>query len=346
MHNINWTLAAPYPSAPSKPEGLRARMLCHFCDEFPFLHDTSISLCQGGLFIAWYACTQGEIEGATRIVGRFSPDGEDWRPLEIVEEGREYHYVPASFFEENRQFRAVVTVMTGHDRPIGFDELLRCDKGWEKLGSSALPFLFNTTPITAPDGALIAGGRFSPIVGELPRIPAIIRRARGESDWRLIRFPGEWDMGAYPLPFPETAILPDGGLIEAIVRNDNGQPRVYRSSDAGLSWAYAGESDLPAAGSKLYGGRLSDGRQYLIFNERTPARDRSRLVMALRDCSDRPFDRLLLLADGWDSELESGPYWHYPWACEYNGRLYVSCTSNGPDNRRNAVLFDFPLASV
>ena len=95
----------------------------------------------------------------------------------------------------------------------------------------------------------------------------------------------------------------------------------------------------------MYGGTLSDGRDFLFYNERTPQNDRSRLVMALRE-GDGGFTKLYLIADGYDDALRCGPYWHYPSVCEWDGTLYVSCTANGPDNLRDAVVYRIPVKSL
>ena len=322
------------------------RILCRPTNERPFLHDTSTSLCGSGLYAAWYACTEGEIAGETSIRGRFSPDGELWGPVETVAEGRDYHYVPASFYENGEGFHALVTRMTGHDRPADVLELIRRPSGWERVRIHRIPFLFNTAPLPLPDGALLAGGRVSPAPGELPRIPAAARLEPGSPDWTVIPMPGPWERGAYPLPVPETALLVRNSSVEAYVRNDGGNPWLFRSVDGGRTWTFAGECDIPAAGSKLYAGTLSDGREFLLYNERTPANDRSRLVLSLRAPGSGDFAARMILADGYDAASDAGPFWHYPWAAERDGILWVSCTANGPDNRRSCALIRIPLNAL
>lgn len=340
-HSFHWTGKTPYPVSAPRPEGMTLQILRRPTDALPFLHDTSVSRCGEGLFAAWYTCTEGEIAGETCIMGRYSPDGVHWDPVETVVGGTDYHYVPASFYTANGQFRALVTTMTGHDRPVSVMELARTENGWQRLREHSIPFLFNTAPVSLPNGTLLAAGRIAPEVGELPRIPAVARKIPCCEDWQVFPMPGDWKSMGYPLPIPETTLLCHGNSIETIVRNDRGSPWVFCTEDPVENWHFAGESVLPIAGVKMYSGTLPDGRLFLLYNEITPAKDRSRLVMALG--SSEGFDRLYTLADGYDSVAEAGPYWHYPWAAEKDDMLYVTCTANGPANRRSAVLFTIPL---
>ena len=102
--------------------------------------------------------------------------------------------------------------------------------------------------------------------------------------------------------------------------------------------------ELPVAGSKMYGGALSDGKEYFIYNQKNEKKDRSRLVMAVRTSGDEDFSRLYLLRDGYDSMLDAGPYWHYPCACEKEGMLYISCTASAEEgNVRHGILMRIPV---
>ena len=103
---------------------------------------------------------------------------------------------------------------------------------------------------------------------------------------------------------------------------------------------------MPIAPAKMYGGSLPDGRQYLIYNEQTERKDRSRLVLALNRGGDAPFDRALILADGPSEALNAGPYWHYPCACIDGKMLHISCTSSADTVVRHAALFSIPLENL
>ena len=120
---------------------------------------------------------------------------------------------------------------------------------------------------------------------------------------------------------------------------------MFESLDSGNSWNYTDESLLPIMNAKMYAGVLSDGRHYLIYNEITEKRDRSRLVMSVGNKGE-DFDKLYLIANGPDPVLGGGSEWHYPWTCEKEGYLYISCTTHRADNSRDAVLFKIPVSSL
>lgn len=342
MANHPFFFEGDFPNDPPKPRGMTAACVRRATEEFPFLHDTSVTVLGGRLFAAWYQCTAGEIEGITQIAGSWSDDGgETWSEAEIVAEDSRYHCVPAAFYETDDGISALVTRMTAHDRPVDVLELTYTDGRWERRRRHDIRFLFNTNPVRYLDGTWIAGGRVSPAAGELPQIPAAaVRDIAG--NWTVQPFEGPWTDGKFPLWCPETAILRKNGL-RAIVRNDHGQPWTFRREDG--AWCFTGEAELPVHSAKMYAGTLSDRREYLLYNERTPQNDRSRLVLAVRE-GDGGFTKLYLIADGYDDALRCGPYWHYPCACEWDGTLYVSCTANGPDNLRDAVVFRIPVDAL
>ena len=140
------------------------------------------------------------------------------------------------------------------------------------------------------------------------------------------------------------ALHPDESY--AIVRNDAGPAQAFHSTDGGQTWTSAADARMPIAPAKMYGGSLPDGRQYLIYNEQTAKKDRSRLVLALNPGGDAPFDHALILADGPDPELDAGPCWHYPCACIDGGMLHISCTASDETVVRHAALFSIPLENL
>ena len=326
--------------------------LVHRADaEFPFLHDTMIARLGKRLFCAWYNCTENEIVGRTVIRGRWSDDeGASWSEPEIVcEDARGgLHMVPATFAEQGGVFWAYVTRMRAHDRPEGYVCARYDGGGWRVTEERDVPVLLNTLP-QPYGGGWLAAGRMAAVPGELPLIPVIAASpspAPGKpADWTFSPLPGPWTDGIYPFPFPETAVLAEGPRLSAFVRSDTGAV-CFESADGGRSWGAMQPCALPIAPAKVCGGTLPDGRQYLIYNERTPAHDRSRLVLALREGSGAPFSRGWLLADGADAALGAGPHWHYPCACVSDGWLHVSCTASSDGVVRHAALFSLPAASL
>ena len=337
---------------PKTPTGMKTSIPYRGTEDFPFLHDTMVSILGERLLCAWYACSENEIVGKTLIRGMWSKDhGETWGPIETIAEaepGSGLHMVPAVFYEDHGQILALVTTMSAHDRPTGYVCLEYIDGKWTRLYEKQDLVLFNTNPVALPDGTWISAGRMSSHIGGLPLIPVVMKtRPEHPMDWEIIPLSGPWNYNVFPLDFPETTILPGGSRLTAITRNDHGKAQVFESYDFGRTWSSPVNSQLPIGASKLCGGQLSDGRQYLIYNERIPAGGRERLVIALRSDSDHAFEHVLTLRCGQDAELSGGPWWHYPCACEQDGYLFVSCTSSAPGViRRSAGFMRIPISSL
>ena len=346
VQRFGWRDGAEYPQYPMKPEGMKVSVVQRADQEFPFLHDTMVAPLLGKLFMAWYNCSEAEIVGRTVVRGRWSGDGgASWSEPEVVAEdltGAGLHYVPVTFQEYEGRAWAYVTVMESHDRPVGYVCMVYQDGTWRRAGEGEKPVLINTLPTENSRGGLMAAGRIAANKGELPLIPVVLLAERGApAGWRIQKLPGSWLEGEYPFPYPETALIPGNRCVTAVVRGED-RAWAFFSTDQGERWSGPVDVELPVAGSKMYGGALSDGKEYFIYNQKNEKKDRSRLVMAVRTSGD--FSRLYLLRDGYDSMLDAGPYWHYPCACEKEGMLYISCTASAEEgNVRHGILMRIPV---
>ena len=344
---MDWDESVEYPCKAAVPPGMTAAILHRADEEFPFLHDTMITVLKGKLFAAWYNCTEDEIAGRTVIRGRWlKDDGTPDSSLQIVAEMPELHAVPVTFFEEESGVYAFATLMTGHDVPVGYVVTKYEDGAWRQVRTGKTPVLLNTLPVRLPDGSFLLCGRIAGKEGEHPLIPCAVTCTSALEELHIHPLPGVWNGGEYLLPYPETTMITENGRVHALVRNEHGPALCFESTDSGETWSAAQESSLPAAPAKMCAGVLSDGQQYVIFNEKTAQNDRSRLVMALRENMDSDFDRLYLLRDGFDAGLQGGPYWHYPCACEKDGVLYITCTVSGEGIERHAALLTVPVVSL
>lgn len=368
---ICWTPDVPYPDAPPVPDGIRRTVLARPTDALPFLHDTAIAaLSDGSLLAAWYTCTQGEIEGETSIRGcRIPGEQREMQPLqphqEILVEGTDFHYVPVSLLPTEDGTYAFVTKMTDHDLPVGYCVLKETPYGWKRLADWQEPVLINTNPIPLGKDHWLAAGRLRPGGERYPVIPVVLLLSAADLSPRTPpEKRGHWKVIPIVTPetpamaCPETTVLleahPDGMYtITALSRASEGRPHIHTAcfadpaelSDLGI-WHCGGPADLPIAPVKMYSGTLPDGIQYLIYSQQTEADDRSRLRIALRREGNPYFTAVYSLGDGYDPVLGAGPFWHYPCAAVVGDNLYITCTANGPDNRRSAVLMTVPLSSL
>ena len=329
----------------------RVRIVHRADGRYPFLHDTMIARLGGRLLLAWYNCTENEIEGRTVIRGRWSDDeGSSWSAPETVAEdlSGKYHMVPVTFAETGGMILAYATEMTSHDRPTGYRCCAYDNGSWIEKARLDVPVLINTLPQRC-GGTLMAGGRMAEYTGGEPLIPVILRLRKDDARvWEPQHLPGLWDSGDHTPRIPETAILIDGSHVDALVRNDSGRALCFASDDEGASWSGGAEIGFDTVPSKMYGGSLPDGRQYLIYNEPVGGdpRGRSRLVISIREGAGRPFGRSFVLADGYDDGLRAGPYWHYPCACVSGEWLHVSCTVSDRSVVRHAAVISVPISRL
>jgi hypothetical protein len=313
---------------------------------YRFLHDCAITSYKNVLYAAWYNCPDNEIEDESVIRGRYSVDeGKTWSAIQYFarDTTNKYMYVPPAFGNINADLYLYVSRMTGHDQvqDLLVFKLDEQRKEFVQVGHVAIPFIINTAVIGMKNGKLIAGGRRTDTPGTLPLIPAVLISDNGSplGPWRIVDVQAD---GKNPdgtsFVFPETGLITNGAELTAIVRSEQQQPVVYKSTDFGTSWAITTPIDLPLSGSsKITCGTLSDGRDFVIGNVR--GYDRDKLIIGFRNKGSKKFSKVYLLQDGNNKKLGTSPEWSYPSACEFNKKLYVAYTSG----KKAATLSIIPL---
>jgi hypothetical protein len=211
---------------------------------------------------------------------------------------------------------------------------------FELLWSRPIPFKLNTGAYEIYDGRLMICGRTGELDG-FPTIPAVLISDTGkmDSEWRIVKLQ---EGGTLPdntaFVHPEPSAIISDGKIYVFVRNDFRQFQlVYVSEDNGESWSAPVIHDIAFSNTKTYSGTLSDGRNYIIGNMQP---DRTKLVMLVGDKGSMKFNKRIVIQNRKSENLGFGFTWHYPYAYEADGRLYVIYTVGvGTDWRvRGAVV--------
>jgi len=348
--------ALPFLSAPF-PQGISYQSLYPKDAAYPFLHDTALFQHQGRMILGWYNCTEGEICGDTRIRARWSEnEGNTWGEMETIASSADQnlHYVPVSFGADSKNLYAFVTRMSGWDECIGYEILKHTHTGWESIALRKEPLLFNTPAYPLVNGHFLMAGRMSGKGCVHPEIP-MVAISEGKSllsPFRPIPLPGPWLQGEFPLEFPETAVIVKGSRITAFVRGqtfqegENWRPLRFTSEDYGNTWSPGCKTNLPAIGSKLFGGVLKNGLDYLIFSAENDRMEQSEgrelLALAILSPDHSRILRHYRLLDGKNQETGLLPEWSYPCAMEYHNHLYISCTSG----KKGAILMKIPIKSL
>ena len=147
------------------------------------------------------------------------------------------------------------------------------------------------------------------------------------------------------LPTPEGAVFPYGegswyqlvdGKIIAFWRDEGGSCRMWvnYSDDGGKTWAPPMISDIPDSMSRIYAGRLQDGRYYLCNNAFATLLDRRHLFLLLSE-DGLVFKSVYLLIDDPTSQRLKGLLkadgYQYPCCLVDGDRLLVAYSVNKED---------------
>lgn len=135
----------------------------------------------------------------------------------------------------------------------------------------------------------------------------------------------------------ECSVVVEGAICRLYCREHSGKRVVLyaESSDYGTTWSELDVSNLPMIDSKPYAGTLSTGQHYLLCSCAKDIADRNPLTIALTKKGESTFSKLY--------SIDSGKVLSYPYAVEYDGKLYVaysSATEHGNRNRAELAIID------
>ena len=303
-------------------------------DEYAFLHEAAIIEYKGVLFASWYNCPETELKGRTPIRGRRSYDGgKTWTEPEIIvdDSTEDIMFCPPVYGVCDGKLYLFLNQMVAADHIHSLDLFVLDEEKdkFVKLWSRPIPFKLNTNVYTLPNGKLILAGRCGEI-DRFPNTPAVLisEDEKIDGEWRLVKVA---ENGI--LPDGESHVHPETNFFYAenklflICRNDlRLVPIVYVSEDFGETWSEPYSYDIPMINSKMYSGELTDGRHYIIGN--IDVKNRSRLAIYFTDDDSAVFTKRVILHDGAEDAFPTASAYHYPVACEHNGKLYIIYTVN------------------
>lgn len=345
---------------PSQNEMLPPKGMEHFLahdgqeDILPFLLDVAVTVHKGRIYVAWYNSTDAEICGTSLIRGRYSDDeGKNWSEPFVIAgsfEAQGHHYVPITFFPVGDQLYALITQMSGKNITTALD-LYRMDENdstrWSKVSQIAGGFITNAPPQRLDNGNWVVGG-WTPMKNDTPAFPVVLisQGDEIEKEWRCVFLYDPIAPNAVRIRCSEISFHADGPELTAYIRNDEGPSYVFESKTYGETWSEPMFNPMTMTGAKIFAGKLSNGKRYLIYNEERGYFIRTLLVIAVADAGERAFNRVYRLFDKVDPEIGRGSTWLYPCSCEYNGYLYIGCTLQEPDNVRSAAIAKIPIDSL
>ena len=205
-----------------------------------------------------------------------------------------------------------------------------------------------TEPVKMADGNWIMPGF---IVGK--GNPAAVAISTGDDlkKWKPIVIPRGAGVRSM---WGESSIIVDGAQITNIARY-GGAPLALAamSKDYGRTWTSSAESNLPMATSKPCSGVLSTGQRYLICSTTADGGGRrSPLTIAVGKQGENTFFKVFVIRHAvfpeGPGESHRRAALSYPYATEYQGKLYVCYSNNGERNanHNSAELAVIPLSSL
>lgn len=197
-------------------------------------------------------------------------------------------------------------------------------------------------------GARIAKG-YPDKVGHLPAVA--ISHGDDLTAWDLIVIPSDDSVPVGSI-WGESTVIVDGPTILNISRWGTPIALASISSDYGRTWTAARPSNLPMAASKPYAGILSTGQRYLICTTTADSGNRRHpLTIAVSRPGEEEFSRVFRIRDAvHEGPGESHPNaaLAYPYAVEYEGKLYVGYSNSGGrgGNHNSGELAVIPLEAL
>lgn len=205
-----------------------------------------------------------------------------------------------------------------------------------------------TEPVPMDDGNWIMPGF---IVGE--GHPAAVAISQGDDlqSWKTVVIPRGADLQNM---WGESSIVVHGRHVTNIARyGGRALALVATSSDFGRTWTPSAESNLPMAGSKPCAGRLSTDQRYLICSTTADGGNRrSPLTIAVSKSGENTFSKVFVIRravfPGGPGESDPRAALSYPYAVEYQDKLYVGYSNNGGrrGNHNSAELAVIPIQQL
>jgi hypothetical protein len=359
-----WDPSQPVPKAADIPQlaGIEFHVIKKWepeADGYKWLHGVGLAWHRGKLYASFGHNKGAENTATEEARGRVSPDGgRTWSDVFTIDTGTESpelavsHGVFLSHAEVLWAFHGAFYGKMGriHTRAYTLDETTG---RWQPKGVVVDGgFWPLNQPVKMSDGNWIMPGIRARQYSEKDTNPPAVAISHGDDLTK-------WDLVALPAPagmkvWGESSIIVDGAQVLNIARyGGKSLALAGLSADHGRTWTTVAESNLPMATSKPCAGALSNGQRYLICTTtaNTGGR-RSPLTIAVSRPGEMRFSKVFVIRPAvfpaGPGESHERASLSYPCATEYEGRLYVGYSNNGPGrgNDNSAELAIIPIEQL
>ena len=324
-------------------------------DGYGFLHGVALAWHKGKLY-ASFGHNKGS-ENTLTEEGRYcvsEDSGKTWSNVRTIDVGIEDKDLAVShgvFLSRGETLWAFLGAFHGFRKRV-HTRAYTLNEGtgqWQAQGTVVRNgFWPMTEPVKMDDGNWIMPG-FILSQGN----PAAVAISAGDDlkTWKTVAVPRA---AAVRNMWGESSIFVDGPRVTNIARYGGKALALSASSnDYGQTWTPSTESNLPMAASKPCSGVLSNGKRYLICSATADGGNRrSPLTIAVSRPGENTFSKLFVIRHAVfeDGPGESDPdaALSYPYAVEYEDKLYVGYSNNGKrqGNNNSAELAVIPIEKL
>jgi hypothetical protein len=347
-----WDTSIPYPAIADIPTavGVEYSIVHRQTPDYRFLHEPRMAFHGDTLFVNFSNAEKNESDPDQKMRGHRSSDGgRTWSDVEVFAPGfpdsRRHETAPLLSYN-NRLWVFVGRYDTGSKTSLGM-ELFRLSEDGKKFepfsGELVLErFIPFVQPQRLANGNWLIGGHTE----KVRHAAVAVSSGNDLTKWKEVKIetPSCSD-------YPETALLLQDKNVLAVVRGCPTQKALISlSTDSGETFPPLTESNLPMAQSKPFGGTLSTGQHYLLYNA---APGRNTLLIAVTKPNELyPLRKVFKVIEGLPEVMQSEfeqigeksktNNWAYPEAVEKDGVLYIVFSFN----KRHCVIARIPVDSL
>lgn len=184
-------------------------------------------------------------------------------------------------------------------------------------------------PILMENGNYIMAGIYVASDYNSPDNTAAVAISRGHDimHWDIVKLERAENVSVWG----ECSVIANGSFISLYCRERSGKLKALYSEsfDFGNTWTKIDLSNLPMIDSKPYAGVLSTGNRYLICSCANGITQRNPLTIALSKKGEEKFSKIFI--------IDEGKTLSYPYAIEFENKLYVAYSSSTQGANRNSA---------